>query len=155
MRQLDGRATATDRAASVPAVTVPALDRLRGMFGPVRCTAIADPEADAERSFTPESVGLRDRIISQAAMRGGGALKLLQRQQAQRIAHEHCDARHAIKPAEISLQTSYRHGVGGEPQISFRLAAASRKPDQIGISQFLRIIAATLGMTSDRSSPED
>ena len=108
------------------------IDRFREIFGPVRRAALADPETDAERPFTPELwVFATDNFTS--GDQGGGALKLLQGQQAQRIAHEHGDARHAIKPAEIPLQAPHRHTVGGEPEIGFRLATAGREPEQIGI----------------------
>ena len=62
----------------------------------------------------------------------GGTLELLQRQQAQRVAHEHGDAGMARIAAHCPLQTADGHGVGGHAQIGFGLAAAGREPEQIG-----------------------
>ena len=65
---------------------------------------------------------------------GIGALELLQRQQAQRVTHDHGQAARAIKPAQIALHASDSHGEGRHTQIRFSFTAACGEPKQIGIS---------------------
>ena len=84
---------------------------------------------------------------------GGGALKLLQRQQAQRIAHQHRDTRHAVESADFTLGAAYRQRVGGQPQISLRLAAASREPEADRHKPDYRDRHCCARYGSDRSSP--
>jgi hypothetical protein len=68
------------------------------------------------------------------ADQSGGPLKLLKREQAQGVAHDHGQSATAIETAQIRHQPTNRHGERSNAEIGFGLAAARRKPEQIGVS---------------------
>ena len=115
------------------------LDGFGGVFGPVGRAALPHPQADAERLRPPlRRVFTADEFAG--ADEGGGALKLLQGEQPQRVAHQHRHARVTGIAADLALQASNRQRESGHTQIGFGLAAARGKPQQI--SQGRRGVAA-------------
>ena len=60
-----------------------------------------------------------------------GALELLQREHAERVAHEHRDARPALESAELRSKPTNRKRESREPEIRLGLSATGRKPEQI------------------------
>lgn len=77
------------------------------------------------------------------------ALKLLQREQAQRVTHQHGDAVVAGAAFDVLLQPAQGEHIGGEAKIGFRLAAAGREPKQIrdGVG-----LMAAVGMVKARDT---
>ena len=96
--------------------------------------ALPDPQADAERLVAPRRRRRpRRRIDLAGADQRRGPLELLERQQAQGVAHEH---RHAgvaaIGRRPSPCRRRMRHRVGGHAQVGLGLAAAGREPQQVG-----------------------
>ena len=60
-----------------------------------------------------------------------GPLELLNREQPQRVSHQHGHAFSPTRPATSSLQSPQTHRVGGKAQVGFRLAAACGKEQQV------------------------
>ena len=106
-------------------------DGFGGIFCPVGRGALTDPQPDAERFFAPAGfVVAADKF--HGADESGGALELLQGEQAQGIAHQHRDTRCTRIATHIALQAAQGHGEGGHAQIGFGFTAAGREPEQIG-----------------------
>ena len=61
-----------------------------------------------------------------------GPLELLNRQQSQRVPHQHGHALVADPARDGSLQSPQTHRVGGEAQVGFGLAAACGEEEQVG-----------------------
>ena len=74
-----------------------------------------------------------DRL--EAADQQRGPLELLDRQQPQRVSHDH---RHPVPPAGRA-EPSQHGGEGKQPQVGFRLAAAGREPQQVGELAVIRM----------------
>ena len=72
------------------------------------------------------------RIISQAHIKARGPLELLNREQPQRVPHQHGDAVFARSARHGALESPQAHDVGGQAQVCFGLAAARGKEQQIG-----------------------
>ena len=92
---------------------------------------VADPKAKPEMHSAPlGNVRLAD--VFAGAEQGRSALKLLQREQAQRVAHEHGNAVIAGAAFDVLLQPAHGEHIGGEAKIGFRLAAAGGEPEEVG-----------------------
>src|SRR5579871_6279399 len=106
--QLRGCATAAKDARPVAATA--ALNGVGALVSIVGCGALADPEAQPKRLLAPALVAARRRIQANAlagADQRGSALELLQGEQAQRIAHQHCHTRLAGAPLDCPLQAAH------------------------------------------------
>src|SRR5208283_3185302 len=91
VRQLMRRSRAADRTRPRLA-TVRCLDRFIGIARPVGRGAAADLQADAKWRFAPAIVALaqgRAANLLAGVNQSGGALELLEREQAQRVSHQH------------------------------------------------------------------
>ena len=95
----------------------------------------ADPQADLDRPVAQHPPAVAVAVIRPLAQQlqrtdqPGRTPQLVQRQQPERIAHDHRHARaqHAARP-----QPPQRDGKGGQPQIGLGLAAAGGKEQQVG-----------------------
>ncbi len=67
------------------------------------------------------------RICSQHADQQGRAIELLDREQPQRVAHQHRDA-----VAGLVAEPPEEDGERDEPEVGLRLAAARREPEEVG-----------------------
>jgi hypothetical protein len=67
-------------------------------------------------------------------------LGLLERQEPQRVPHEHRHAILAGSPFDGPLQSANRQSERGEPEISLRLSTTGRKPEEVG--NRIRVLAA-------------
>ena len=97
------RRGAAHAAAALPRL----LDPLLGVLGPVRGRRLPDPQPDPHRRLTPPALlgGLALSVEPAAlqlarAQQRRRALELLQRQQPQRVAHQHRDAVAALAAAD-------------------------------------------------------
>ncbi len=107
------------------------LENLGGVFRPIGRAALADPQADAKWLVAPcGRVFTSDQFAG--ANEGGGALELLQRQQAQRVAHQHGHAAATGIACHLALQPSDAQRVCRKTEVGFGLAAARGKPQYIG-----------------------
>ena len=91
------------------------------------------PQAQPEGRFAP-LCGIAQADLLAGADQRGSALELLQREQTQRVPHQHRYTVFAVAPARVLLQPPHRHGVSRESQVGFRLAAAGGKPQQVRTS---------------------
>ena len=110
-------------------------DRFIGIAGPVGRGAAAHPQADAERRLAPAIVAVahgRAADVLAGADQGRGSLELLERQQPQRVPHQHGHAVLAGSTFDGSLQSPQPKRVGRQAQVGFGLATARGKPEQIG-----------------------
>src|SRR4051812_16230278 len=107
---------------------------LVGFFKALRAYVGADPHPDAERFHTP-----RHLVFSTSDFRGAhqcrGALELLGRQQPQRVTHQDRDTIATVERSlgrfDNRLTTTNRKRVRGKTEIRLRLAATSRKEQQL------------------------
>ena len=87
----------------------------------------ADPEADFDRPG-PKPFRLRFPFEFERADEASGALKLVESQKPQRVAHDDREAR-AFEAGIV--EPTPRDGEGGEAQIGLGLAAAGREEEQV------------------------
>ena len=107
------------------------LNGFRRLIGRVRRRLLPDPQADAERLLAPLLlVAAPDDLAG--ADEGRRPLELLDRQQPQRVAHQHGHALLAGATGHASLQPPQGHRVGRQAKVRLRLAAARGKPEQVG-----------------------
>ena len=107
VRQLVRRADAADRARPVGLPPCAALIASAAVAGPVGRRAAADPQADAERRLAPAVVAVaqgRAADVLAGADQRRGPLELLDRQQPQRVPHQHGDAVLAGATLDDALQ---------------------------------------------------
>src|SRR5690606_36972584 len=105
------------RDAAVALHAVARLEPLVALLGLVGRGLLADPEPDAEGLGAPATVALLRGLAADHLARAdqrGGALELLEREQAQRVAHEHGDAVLARPAPDRALQSPEAQGVRGE-----------------------------------------
>ena len=111
------------------------LHRLVRIAGPVGGRAAADPQADAERRLPPAGVAVaqgRAADVLAGADERRRPLELLERQEPQGVPHQHGHAVLAGSPLDHPLQAAQAESVGRQTQVGFGLAAAGRKPQQVG-----------------------
>lgn len=96
----------------------------------VPCRATTNPDADAKRLAPP--------LLRVAAANGSAgtdecrrALKLLHRQKPQRVAHDDADARACVHSVTVAAQATKRERERREPEVRFRLPAASGEPREV------------------------
>ena len=107
------------------------LDRLGRLIGRVRRGLLADPEADPERLLAPlRLVATPDHLAGADQRRG--PLELLDRQQPQRVPHQHGDPVLARPAGDRALQSPQPHRVGRQAEVRLGLAAARGKPQEVG-----------------------
>ena len=109
-----------------------------GLLEGVRRHRRADPKTDPERRRAPPRVPGIDPLPAQHLARAHqrrGPLKLLRRQQPQRVPHQHC---HTARPVigvrtrpDHALQPPDRERVRREPQVRLGLATTGREEQQL------------------------
>ena len=128
-------------------------------LGRARRHLVAHPQSDGERLLAERLITLHESIspkLFHRADQRGGALELLQGQQAQGVAHDHGQTARTVVAAELALQTADRHRERRHAQIGFGLAAAGGEPQQIGMG-FHRLHAVRMrgvGQRRDRQQQE-
>jgi hypothetical protein len=97
-------------------------------------------------------VRLPNRLASTHQSRS--ALKLLQGQQTERVAHENCDAVVAAATGNHALEPAQCHDVGSQTEVGFCLAAAGCKPQEIGycIGLMAPVRVMQIGQTREDST---
>ncbi len=132
--QLVRRSDASERT-HLRLAAVGRFHRFIGVVGPVGRGAAADPQADAERRLAPAVVAVaqgRAANVLAGTDQRRGPLELLERQEPQRVPHQHGDAVLAGTPFDRPLQPAQAERVGGQAQVRFGLAAARGEPEQVG-----------------------
>src|SRR6516165_9305375 len=122
-------------AASEELIATSLLDRFNGIIGTVGGGAASDPQTNAKRRFAPAVVAMFESLAANrltGTNQRRGPLELLNRKQAQRVAHQHGHA-FITRPSRYgSLQAPQTHRVRREAQVGFGLAAACGKEEQVG-----------------------
>ena len=109
-------------------------DRLGGILCLVRGGALPDPETDPERLRSPPRVTFLYSLPPEglaSAHQSGGPLELLERQEPESVAHEDRDPALAGAAGDGALQTPEPHSVSGEAEVSLRLSATGREPQEV------------------------
>ena len=86
-----------------PLVAASVLDGLLGVGRRIGCRSLANPQTDAERGLAPPLVALGQRLAANDLHRTQQrrcTLELLDRQQAQRVAHDHRQAVRVVQTAQ-------------------------------------------------------
>ena len=96
----------------------------------VRCRRLPHPETDLER---PRAVALAccRPLNLQRTDQASGPRELIQRQQAQRVAHDDADPGTGQSVVARMPQASEHHRGGGQPQVRLGLPAAGREEQQV------------------------
>ncbi len=105
------------------------------VLGLVGADRAADPHTDPERSLAPALVARRHQLAPANLARTderGRTLKLLGRQQPQRVAHQHTDATLARVSTEFALEATQGERERGQAQVSLGLAATGREEQKVG-----------------------
>jgi hypothetical protein len=130
VRQLRRRADTTPEL-SRPASAVRLTQGFRTLLGRVRRRTPPHPEPDTERRPAPAGLVLSPDDLTRA-QQCRGTLELLERQQAQRVAHQDGDARLPGTPRHGAVQTTNGQGVRSQAKVCFRLLTAGGEPEKIG-----------------------
>ena len=96
----------------------------------VRRGGLADPQADLERPLA-ERVWVLLALELQRADEPGGARELVEREQPQRVAHDHADAGARAALLAGMAQPAQHDRERGEAEVGLGLAAAGREEQQV------------------------
>src|SRR5205823_12109074 len=92
---------------------------------------LPDPETQAEGSCTPCTLLILPPQNLTGTDECRRTLELLEREQAQRVAHDYRDSLLARAASNCSLQAANGQGVGRQSEIGLCFSSAGRKPEQV------------------------
>src|SRR5262249_35550254 len=93
-------------SASDKLIATSLFDRFDGIFGAIRRRPATNPKSNAKRSLAPTTIAMFERLSSNRLARTNQCrrtLKLLDREQAQGVPHQHSDTLIAVPSGHNSL----------------------------------------------------